>query len=146
VRGLIAEAHEEQRRGMRLAWAIVENAQGRAVGSTSYTDMSRAHRHVEIGWTWIGQRWWGAGANSEARALLLQHAFERLRVVRVAIKTDLANERSRRAIERLGFRHEGVFRAHRIRPDGTLRGSTWYSMLPTEWEPLQGDLLRRALG
>jgi RimJ/RimL family protein N-acetyltransferase len=109
IEALIRDALNEQEAGARLPFAIVRNDDGTAVGSTSYIDI-RPHDHtVEIGWTWLTPSEWGTGTNTEAKYLLLRHAFEDQHAGRVAIKTDLRNVRSQRAIENLRAMREGVW-------------------------------------
>lgn len=128
--------------GDRVSWAQVEVATGRAVGMTSCYDLSPAHRRLEIGFTWLGRPWWRTGINTEAKLLLLRRAFDRLGARRVSWRVDAANERSLRAVERLGARRDGVLRDHMTRPDGTRRDSVIYSMTAAEW-PVAADRLRR---
>src|SRR5437588_3432303 len=97
-------------RGERVPFAQVESATGRAIGMTSYLDIQPEHRAVEIGGTWLGRTWWRTAANTEAKLLLLEHAFHELGANRVALKTDIRNERSQAAIARLGAVREGVLR------------------------------------
>lgn len=142
VESLIRDALDDQDRGARLPFAIVDVASGRAVGSTSYIDIRPHDRGVEIGWTWMTPSQWGTGANTEAKFLLLSHAFEEQNAGRVAIKTDSRNQRSQRAIEKMGATREGVWRNHRILSDGTYRHSVYYSIIDTEW-PTVRDQLRK---
>jgi RimJ/RimL family protein N-acetyltransferase len=117
----------------RVAWAQVDIATGRAVGTTSYYHIDPVHRSVAIGYTWLGKPWWRTGMNNEAKLLLLSRAFDELGALRVTWHTDAGNHRSQTAIERLGAKLEGVIRHHRIRPDGTLRDSYWYGMIASDW-------------
>jgi len=103
------------------------------IGSTSYWDFDAHNAHVEIGSTWISRASWGTGCNAEAKLLLIGHAFETLNLERVAFRTDIRNERSRRAIERLGAVKEGVHRHEMRRRDGSWRDSIHYSILRSEW-------------
>lgn len=140
VERMIAEAHAAQERGEQQAFAIVERARGRAIGSTRYLDLRLAHRGLEIGWTWItpaGQR---TAINSECKLLLLAHAFETLGCLRVQLKTDLRNLRSQAAIERLGARKEGVLRKHFVLWDGYVRDSVLYSITDAEWPEVKRRL------
>ncbi len=96
-------------------------------------DVRAAHQGVEIGGTWYGAEFRRTAVNTECKYLLLRHAFEAMDCIRVQFKTDLRNERSQRAIERLGAVREGVLRNHMILPDGTIRDSVYYSILAHEW-------------
>ncbi len=98
----IKTALEEQERGASLPFALVEKATGRAIGCTRYGNIDRTHRRVEIGWTWVARQWQRTAANTEAKYLLLRYAFETLGCIRVELKTDSLNERSRAAILRIG--------------------------------------------
>ena len=139
VDGLLARADA----GVQFPFAQVELATGRAVGATSYLDIALEDGRIEIGWTWIGRPWWRTAINTEAKLLFLGHAFETLGANRVAIKTDIRNERSQAAIERLGAVREGVVRHQYIRPDGTLRDTVLYSVVPEEWPAVRAHLRAR---
>ncbi len=132
-------------RRIALPFAQVERATGRAVGITTYRDIDERHRTLEVGGTWLGRPWWRTAINTEAKLLILGHAFEVLEANRVAIKTDIRNERSQAAIARLGAKREGVLRHQYIRPDGTLRDTVMYSVIPEEW-PAVRAYLRGRLG
>lgn len=132
-------------RRIALPFAQVERATGRAVGITTYRDIDERHRTLEVGGTWLGRPWWRTAINTEAKLLILGHAFEVLEANRVAIKTDIRNERSQTAIARLGAKREGVLRHQYIRPDGTLRDTVMYSVIPEEW-PAVRAYLRERLG
>src|SRR5260370_3182301 len=116
----IETALDEQAQGMALPFAIVEKATGRAIGSTRYGNIERTHRRVEIGWTWVAREWQRTAMNTEAKYLFLRHAFETLGCIRVELKTDSLNERSRSALLRLGAREEGTFRNDMITPSGRI--------------------------
>lgn len=126
-----------------LAFAVVLLATGRAVGWTTYLDISTADERLEIGWTWYGSAHWRSAVNTEAKLLLLTHAFEDLGMGRVQWKTDHMNQRSQNAIARLGAQREGVLRRHRQRPDGTFRDSVYFSMLKDEWPAAKQRLTER---
>ena len=123
-----------------LPFAVVERSSGRAVGSTRYLDIDEANRGVEVGWTWYRPAAQGTAVNPEAKLLLLAHAFDDWGAIRVCFKTDSLNVRSRAAIEKLGAVYEGDLRNHRIRPDGTYRHSSYYSILPDEWPAVRARL------
>lgn len=117
----------------QLPFAIVETGKGKAVGSTRYLNIRPEHRSLEIGYTWLGQEWQRTALNTQAKLLLLSHAFERLGCVRVEFKTDARNERSQRALERIGARREGVLRNHMIVQSNYLRDSVYFSVIESEW-------------
>jgi RimJ/RimL family protein N-acetyltransferase len=116
-----------------LPFVIVESAKGKVVGSTRYLNIRPEHRSLEIGWTWLGQEWQRTGVNTEVKALLLTHAFERLACIRVEFKTDARNLRSQRALERIGATMEGVLRNHMIVQGGYYRDSVYFSVIDSEW-------------
>jgi len=133
-------ALEEQERGVSLPFAIVEKATGRAIGSTRYGNIDRTHHRVEIGWTWVARNWQRTAMNTEAKYLLLKHAFETLGCMRVELKTDSLNERSRAAILRIGAREEGIFRNHMITASGRIRHSVYFSIIDSEWPAVRARL------
>jgi RimJ/RimL family protein N-acetyltransferase len=110
------------------------------VGSTRYLDIRAKHRGLEIGGTWYDVAYQRTGVNTECKFLLLRHAFEVLQCARVQLKTDLRNERSQRAIERIGAMREGVLRNHVIMPDGYLRSTVMYSITHEEWPEVKSRL------
>ncbi len=138
-----------QDEGSDLPFVIIERATNRVVGSTRYMNISAKDRGLEIGWTWLAKEARRTGINTECKYLLLRHAFETLRTVRVQIKTDSRNEVSQRAIERLGAVKEGILRNHMVLPDGYCRDSVYYSILDSEWpsvkERLEGKMERSIL-
>jgi RimJ/RimL family protein N-acetyltransferase len=129
-----------QSEGTDLPFAVIYLKSGRAVGATRYLNISSQHRHLEIGGTWYGVEYQGTAVNREAKYLLLQHAFEILGCVRVQLKTDARNQRSQRAIERLGATREGILRHDTITPEGYLRDSVYYSILDREWPEVKKNL------
>lgn len=139
----IALALAEGDAGRALPFATVDRATGRAVGSTRYAAIEPRHRRLEIGWTWLGSAWQRTAANTEAKYLMLRHAFETLGCVRVELKTDALNGRSRAAIRRIGAREEGTLRQHMITPSGRIRDTVYYSVLATEWPKVKAELERR---
>jgi RimJ/RimL family protein N-acetyltransferase len=130
----------DRQAGVSLAFAIRDRASGKAVGSTRYMALRPADRGLEIGGTWLGVPWQRTAINTEAKFLLLQHAFETLGCLRVEFKTDVLNERSRRAILRLGATQEGVFRRHMIMPDGRVRDSVYFSIVDRDWPAVKTRL------
>ena len=131
--------------GREGAFATVERASGRAIGSTRYLALRPEHRGLEVGWTWLARSAWGSGANIEAKLLMLDHAFGELDCLRVEFKTDARNERSRAALEALPARFEGIFRRHMLVPDG-VRDSAYYSVIAEEWAEVRANLERRLSG
>lgn len=139
----IEDALTDRRADRRLPFAILSAADRSVIGSTSFWDFDANNAHVEIGSTWLSRDSWGTGRNAEAKLLLMAHAFETLGLERVAFRTDILNERSQRAIERLGATREGVHRHEMRRRDGSWRDSVHYSILHSEWPTAKDCLLRR---
>lgn len=125
-----------------ISFAIVHRESGRAIGSTRFLEVRRRHRGLEIGWTWISTAHQRTPVNTECKYLLLRHCFEDLGALRVELKTDIRNERSQRAMERIGARREGIFRSHMLRPDNTVRDSVYYSVIADEWPQVRAHLER----
>jgi RimJ/RimL family protein N-acetyltransferase len=138
----VREALARQARGDDLPFAVIDRGTGRAIGSTRYLEIRRPHRGLEIGGTWYAVHHQRTGVNTECKYLLLRHAFEALGCIRVQFKTDLRNERSQRAIERVGGVREGVLRKHVVMPDGYLRSSVVYSIIDEEWPSVKALLER----
>jgi RimJ/RimL family protein N-acetyltransferase len=131
----------EQEAGRWLPYVVVDSS-GRVVGQTCYLDIRLADRGIEIGGTWYSPIAQGTRVNPAAKLLLIDHAFAS-GIVRVQLKTDVLNARSRAAIEKLGARYEGALRKHRQRPDGTWRDTVYYSILDDEWPSLRQRLMQR---
>ena len=117
-----------------------EKASGQAIGSTRYGNIDRTHHRVEIGWTWVAPAWQRSVVNTEVKYLLLRHAFETLSCIRVELKTDSLNERSRAAILRIGAREEGTFRNHMITSSGRIRHTVYFSIVDSEWPAVRSRL------
>lgn len=130
-------------RGEYVPFAVVHRASGRAVGWTTYMDIDVDNERLEIGWTWYGRAYWRSPVNTESKLLLLTQAFEELGMGRVQLKTDHLNERSQKAIARIGARREGVLRRHRRRPDGSWRDTVYFSLLAEEWPEAKARLTAR---
>ena len=126
-----------------LAFAIVNAADGTTIGSTSFLDIEEAHRKLEIGWTFLARRYWRTHVNTACKRLLLAYAFERCGVLRVQFKAEAKNRRSRQAIARIGATFEGVLRNFRIRPDGEIRDTSFYSVIASEWPGVRARLNER---
>jgi uncharacterized protein len=133
ITDLVTGALREQWLGTRVPWVQVDPATGEVLGITSYHDVDEAGRSVAIGHSLLGRRWWRTGVNTESKLLLLERAFEVLGAERVFWYTDIRNERSQRAIARLGAGRDGVIRRHRLRPDGSRRDSVFFAMTADEW-------------
>ena len=129
--------------GEEVPFATVSRADGRVVGGTRFLTLRREHRGVEIGHTWLRSELWQTGANVEAKLLMLEHAFERCGCMRVEFKTDARNERSRKAMEALPARFEGIFRKHMLVRGGDVRDSAYYAITDDEWPAVRANLERR---
>jgi RimJ/RimL family protein N-acetyltransferase len=136
----VHELLDLQALGTDLPFAVISLASGNAIGCTRYLHIDPPNRSLEIGGTWYGLDYQRTQVNSECKYLLLKHAFEQLKCVRVWFKTDLRNQHSQRALERLGGVKEGVLRNHMILPDGYIRDSVVYSILPNEWPQVKTRL------
>lgn len=125
-----------------VPFAIVDKRSGEIAGSTRYLEISQAHRKLEIGWTFLARRFWRSHVNTEAKLLLFRHAFESWNAIRVQLKAEAVNQRSRAAILRLGATYEGTLRNFRVRPaDGSFRDVSFYSVTDGEWPMVKERLL-----
>jgi RimJ/RimL family protein N-acetyltransferase len=140
MRDYIDSALEAQAAGTAIPFATVERASGRVIGSTRYMNIDTANRRVEIGSTWLANPWQRTAMNTEAKYLMLRHAFETLGCVRVELKTDALNQQSRQAILRIGAREEGTLRQHMVTWSGRLRDTVYFSILDSEWPGVKADL------
>ena len=140
MRDYIRLALQWQTDGTALPFATVEQSTSRVVGSTRYMNIDKPNRHVEIGATWIGRQWQRTVVNTEAKYLMLRHAFETLGCFRVELKTDALNQQSRNAILRIGAIQEGIFRKHVLCADGRLRDSVYFSIIDSEWPEVKARL------
>ena len=131
---------EQQTKGTMLPFAVIENASGKAAGLTAYINIDAETRRLEIGSTWYRQRVQRTALNTECKLMLLTHAFETLNCVAVEFRTHFFNQQSRRAIERLGAKLDGILRNHRYSTDGTLRDTCVYSIIASEWPTVRSHL------
>ncbi len=143
MKSYIEAALEEQSRGVSLPFVVIEKSSDKIVGSTRFGNIDVKNLRAEIGWTWINPQWQRTAINTEAKLLMLRHAFEIWKCIRVELKTDALNERSRKAILRLGAKQEGIFRQHIICQSGRLRDTVYFSILETEWQTVKENLLRK---
>jgi N-acetyltransferase len=138
-------ALESEQEGTARPFATILLESGQLIGCTRFGDIDLDHRHVEIGWTWVGVPWHRTAVNTEAKYLMLRHAFDTLGCIRVAFKTDSINERSRRAILRLGAKEEGTFRNHMIVQNGRYRHTVYFSVIDSEWPEVKKNLEAKLL-
>jgi len=140
---LIQKALAEQERGESIVFATVERNSGQVIGSTRFMNIDRPNRRVEIGSTWIAPAWQRTVVNTEAKYLMLRHAFEVWGCFRVELKTDALNQKSRNAILRIGAKEEGTLRRHVITWTGRVRDSVYFSILDSEWAEVKTKLETR---
>jgi RimJ/RimL family protein N-acetyltransferase len=142
MRGWVMDIISRGKKGTDLPFVVIHLASGRVAGATRYLNIMPNDRGLEIGGTWYGVDFQRTAVNTECKYLLLRHAFETLGAIRVQLKTDLRNERSQKAMERIGARKEGILRNHMILPDGRYRDSVFYSILDSEWVEVKKNLER----
>ena len=136
----VQTALNDQAKGVALPFVTVDKAAGKIVGSTRFGNIETANRKAEIGWTWIHPDWQRSFVNTEAKLLMLTHAFETWKCIRVELKTDALNEKSRNAIARIGGKEEGTLRRHMITESGRFRDSVFFSIIDEEWETVKLNL------
>ena len=146
LRRYLEDAIRDGVRRVALPFATIDRASGRAVGSTRFGNIALQHRRLEIGWTWLGRDYQRTAINTEAKYLMLRHAFEVLGMNRVEIKTDVLNARSRAAILRIGAKEEGILRRHIITDSGRVRDSVIHSVVNDEWPEVRERLEARMAG
>jgi len=136
----IQSALQDQAAGTAQPFATVERSTGRVIGSTRYMNIDVTNRRREIGATWIAKPWQRTAINTEAKYLMLRHAFETLDCIRVELKTDALNQKSRKAILRIGAKEEGTLRRHVVTWTGRVRDSVYFSVLDSEWPQVKAAL------
>lgn len=140
LRAYLETALREQAEGRSVPFATIDKASGQVAGCTRFSNVDHRNRHVEIGWTWVGKPFQRSHVNTEAKYLMMSHAFETWDCVRVELKTNVLNETSRNAMKRLGCVEEGVLRKHAVNDDGVWRDTIFYSVLDTEWPAVRNRL------
>jgi RimJ/RimL family protein N-acetyltransferase len=143
MRNYVETALNERERGTSQPFVTIERASNKIVGSTRFGNIDIGNLNVEIGWTWINPVWQRTYVNTEAKLLMLTHAFETWGCTRVQLKTDALNEKSRNAILRIGAKFEGVLRQHMITDSGRLRDTAYFSIIDKEWEEVRSNLLSK---
>jgi RimJ/RimL family protein N-acetyltransferase len=136
----VRTALADQAAGIALPFVTIERKGNTVVGSTRFGNIDPVNRKTEIGWTWVAPAWQRTFVNTEAKLLMLTHAFEEWRCIRVELKTDANNQQSRAAMQRIGAREEGTLRNHMITETGRFRDSVYFSIIDTEWESVKADL------
>lgn len=140
LRRYFEKALDEQRRGVSLPFATLHRASGRVAGSTRFGNIVREHKRVEIGWTWLGPEFQRTALNTEAKFLMMRHAFETWGMMRVELKTSSTNLKSQNAMRRLGLVEEGTMRKWMFNEDGTTRDTVWFSCTDDEWPAMKARL------
>jgi RimJ/RimL family protein N-acetyltransferase len=135
------ESMQRREQGLEFPFVIRDRKLNTLIGSTRYLELQPHHRKLEIGWTWLHPDYWGTSFNTECKLLLLTYCFETLRAVRVQLKTDEKNIRSRKAIQKIGGKLEGVFRNDMIRDNNTKRNSLYFSIIEEEWPEVKRNLI-----
>lgn len=133
----------EQEEGSFVPFTVRHRDAGRIIGMTTYCNIDGANRHVEIGGTWNARSVHRTGTNTDSKLLLLAHAFERLDCIAVEFRTHWLNHQSRRALERIGAKQDGILRSHKLMRDGTVRDTVAYSITQSEWPAVRNELQRR---
>lgn len=140
INNALEQALEEREKGNQYPFVIIDQRLHKVIGSTRFLDIQPAHRKLEIGWTWLHPNYWATNLNTTCKLLLLQYCFETLKTVRVQLKTDETNLRSRKAIQKIGGKFEGILRHDIIRANGTRRSSAYFSIIDEEWDDTKARL------
>lgn len=140
LRRYVDAALSDFEKKIALPFVTMDKAQNKIVGSTRFGNIDRANRKAEIGWTWINPAWQRTYVNSEAKLLMLAHAFETWKCIRVELKTDVLNDKSRNAMLRIGAKEEGTLRNHMICESGRFRDSIYFSIIESEWQEVKKNL------
>jgi RimJ/RimL family protein N-acetyltransferase len=141
LRSYVTNSLQDKADRIRYPFSVFDKKMNTYAGSTSFANISNADKRLEIGWTWIGPRFQGTGLNTSLKFLLLRYVFETLDFERAEFKTDERNLQSRKALEKIGARIEGVFRSHTVLQDGFRRNTVYYSILKSEWAQVAHKLL-----
>lgn len=140
LRRYVETALNDFEKGISLPFVTMDKAQNKIVGSTRFGNIDTSNRKTEIGWTWINPAWQRTYINSEAKLLMLTHAFETWKCIRVELKTDVLNDKSRNAMLRIGAKEEGTLRNHMITESGRFRDSVFFSIIESEWQKVKENL------
>ena len=140
MRAFVESALKDQEQGKALPFVFIEPATGAVIGSSRFGAIEASHRRAEIGWTWLTPRVQRTPVNTEAKLLMLGHAFEALQLIRVEFKTDSLNQKSRNALLRIGAAEEGTFRNHMVTHSGRLRHSVYFSVIDADWPAVKARL------
>lgn len=127
----------------RQAFVVIDEVTGKAIGSTSFHDILPLTKRLEIGYTWYAKSYWQTHVNTTCKLMLLTYIFETLEYQTVGLRTDIGNQRSQKAIERLGMRKDGIIRGNRVRRDGVISSTVMYSLLKSEWPQIKTELINK---
>jgi RimJ/RimL family protein N-acetyltransferase len=141
LKNYIKTALDDRLKGHRYSFAVYDKIKNRLAGSTSFGNIANKDLRIEIGWTWIGQEFQQTGLNRNMKFLMMQYVFETLQFERLELRTDERNEKSRKAIEKIGGKFEGVLRSHMLMPDGHRRNTYCYSILKSEWPEIRKNIV-----
>jgi len=141
--GVFRHLTDSMAKGTMFSFAIFDKTSGQCAGSSSYLNIDRANRRVEVGYTWLSPKWQRTRVNTEAKYLLLRHAFEVMGCARVEFKTDALNDKSRAALKRIGAQEEGTLRRHMMVQGGRIRDSVYFSILDSEWPAVKEGLEKK---
>ncbi len=133
---------EETQRGSKMTYSVFLKETNEIVGATSYGNIDWEEHGIEIGWTWLGKKYIGSGINKHMKFLMLKHAFETMEIERLELRTDEENIRSRKAMEKIGAKHDGTLRSHRSTQGGRRRNTVVYSIIKSEWDQLKGSIFK----
>jgi N-acetyltransferase len=143
MKAFFDDALQMRERGTGLPFVVIAKSEKKPIGSTRFGAIERRHRRAEIGWTWLAARHQRTGVNTEMKYLMLRHAFETLKLIRVEFKTDSLNEKSRNALTRIGAVEEGTFRNHMITQGGRIRHTVYFSVTDSDWPAVKKNLEER---
>lgn len=133
---------KESENGTQFTFSVIMKETGKVIGSSSYGHIDREEKCIEIGWTWLGKEYIGSGINKHMKYLMLQNAFERMEVERLELRTDETNQRSRRAMEKIGATYDGVLRNHRRTQGDRRRNTVIYSIIREEWTEIKKSIFK----
>lgn len=132
----------ESKLGDKMSYAVKLNETGEIIGSSSYGHIDWQEKGIEIGWTWLGKKFIGSGINKHMKFLMLSHAFNKMEIERLELRTDELNVRSRKAMEKIGAKHDGTLRSHRATQGGKRRNTVVYSILKSEWPNIRKTIFK----
>ncbi|MEQ6168023.1 GNAT family protein [Ekhidna sp. MALMAid0563] len=138
----MTERLAESKLGDKMSYAVKLNETGEIIGSSSYGHIDWQEKGIEIGWTWLGKKFIGSGINKHMKFLMLSHAFNKMEIERLELRTDELNVRSRKAMEKIGAKHDGTLRSHRATQGGKRRNTVVYSILKSEWPNIRKTIFK----